>query len=55
LFNEKENLYIYFMDVEGTESVDNNSNYDAKLFTLSILISSIFIFNSVGVIDELSI
>ena len=52
VYNEKENLSIIFMDTEGLDSVDRNSNTDTKLFTLSVLLSSYFIFNSVGAIDE---
>ena len=40
------------MDTEGLDSVDRNDMIDTKLFTLSVLISSYFIFNSMGAIDE---
>lgn len=43
------------MDTEGSESIERNSNHDAKIFALAILMSSIFVFNSVGAINETSI
>jgi hypothetical protein len=30
-------------------------NYDVKIFTLSVLLSSMFLYNSIGVIDETAI
>ena len=43
------------VDSEGCKSVEKSGGYDAKIFALLILISSIFIYNSKGVIDEQSI
>ncbi len=43
------------MDCEGLDSVDRDNTIDHKLFTLSVLLSSYFIYNSVGVIEENSI
>ena len=43
---------IYVMDSEGLGGVDKDQNYDVKIFTLSMLLSSFLIYNSVGVIDE---
>lgn len=51
----KDNLNIIFMDTEGLDSVDRNSDTDARLFALTVLVSSYFIYNSIGAIDELSI
>jgi hypothetical protein len=51
----KEGNYIFFMDTEGTESTNRNQDHDAKVFALALLLSSVFIFNSVGAINELSI
>ena len=42
---------IYF-DSEGLASLDQDENYDAKIFSLSLLLSSYFILNTMGVIDE---
>lgn len=57
IYNDRENLNIFFMDTEGLDSVDqkNNSDIDNKLFTLSVLLSSYFIYNSIGAIEETSI
>lgn len=55
IYNDKENLNIFFMDTEGLDSVDRDDQVDSKLFALSVLLSSYFIFNSIGAIDENSI
>lgn len=50
------NAKIIFIDSEGTNSVDiSTKTYDSKIFALVVLISSIFIYNTVGNIDEKSI
>jgi hypothetical protein len=46
---------IYIMDSEGLGGVDKNQNYDVQIFTLAMLLSSFFIFNSYNVIDESSL
>jgi len=46
---------IYIMDSEGLGGVDKNQNYDTKIFTLAVLLSSFLVFNQVGVIDEAAI
>ena len=46
---------IYIMDSEGLGGVDKHQNYDIKIFTLSVLLSSFLIYNQVGVIDETAI
>ncbi|ETM01539.1 hypothetical protein L917_01882 [Phytophthora nicotianae] len=33
-------------------STDNDESYDAKIFSLGLLLSSLFVFNTMGVIDE---
>ena len=55
IYNEKEDCYLFFLDTEGSDSTNRNSDHDAKVFTLAVLISSYFIYNSVGAIDEMSI
>lgn len=52
---KNKDLNIFLIDTEGAESTDRNQNHDAKIFALAILISSYFIYNSIGCIDELSI
>lgn len=40
-------------DSEGTCSIDRSTKtYDAKIFALVVLISSLFIYNTTSVIDE---
>jgi hypothetical protein len=55
VYSEKENMYIFFLDSEGCGSTDKHEEYDIKIFTLSVLISSYFMYNSIGCIDEESI
>ncbi|OQS06678.1 guanylate-binding protein [Thraustotheca clavata] len=43
---------ILLMDTEGIASTDNDESYDAKIFSLGLLLSSLFVFNTMGVIDE---
>lgn len=49
---DEEIIDIYVMDCEGLGGVDKSQNYDIQIFTLGILLSSFFIYNSYGVIDE---
>ena len=47
---------IIFIDSEGTNSIDLSTKiYDSKIFALIVLISSLFIYNTNGNIDEKSI
>ena len=47
---------IIFIDSEGTNSIDfSTKTYDRKIFTLIILLSSLFIYNTNSNIDEQSI
>lgn len=39
------------MDTEGTDSLEKDAENDTKIFTLSLLIASYFMYNSVGNID----
>lgn len=55
LLNERQGNYIFFLDTQGSASLNRDGNNDAKVFTLANLISSYLIFNSVGAIDEKSI
>lgn len=43
------------MDTEGLNSVGSHNNLDNKLFALSVMLSSYFIYNSIGAIEETSI
>ena len=40
------------IDTEGISALDANSTHDTKIFCLALLLSSYFIYNSVGSIDE---
>ena len=40
------------MDTEGLGALDEDSNHDVRIFSLAILLSSFFLYNSVGSIDE---
>ena len=41
-----------FIDSEGLGSTQENANFDVQIFTLSVLLASLFILNSVGTITE---
>lgn len=43
---------IIVIDSEGLGAVDQDSNHDCRIFALVLLISSMFIYNSIGTIDE---
>ncbi|KAK7239600.1 hypothetical protein SO694_00028153 [Aureococcus anophagefferens] len=43
------------MDTEGLASADQDDSYDAKIFALALLLSSYFVLNVVGVIDDATI
>ena len=50
--NNKEEFPCFLIDTEGLGAFDEEVNHDSKIFLISILISSLFIFNSFGAIDE---
>jgi hypothetical protein len=43
---------IIVIDTEGLGAFDEDDNHDTKIFLLAILLSSLFLYNSVGNIDE---
>ena len=43
---------ILLIDTEGFGAFDEDQNHDIKIFTLAVLLSSFFIYNSMGSIDE---
>ena len=45
----------YLIDTEGLGAYDEEINHDTKIFLISILISSLFIYNSFGTIDEVAL
>ena len=46
---------LIFLDSEGLASLDQDESHDAKIFSLSLLLSSYFMLNTQGVIDEAAI
>ena len=42
---------MIIIDTEGLNSVQRDINVDVKIFALSVLLSSVFIYNSLGHID----
>ena len=47
-----EPISVLVVDSEGLGAIDEDKNHDITIFTLSLLLSSSFIYNSVGSIDE---
>ena len=45
----------YLIDTEGLGAYDEEINHDTKIFLIAILISSLFIYNSFGTIDEVAL
>ena len=43
---------VYLIDTEGLGAYDEEINHDSKIFLIAILISSLFVYNSFGAIDE---
>eukprot|EP01127_Copromyxa_protea_P018100 TRINITY_DN5623_c0_g1_i1.p1 TRINITY_DN5623_c0_g1~~TRINITY_DN5623_c0_g1_i1.p1 ORF type:complete len:705 (-),score=131.73 TRINITY_DN5623_c0_g1_i1:77-2191(-) len=52
IIDEEANLAILLVDTEGIGSVQQDENYDSKIFSFAILLSSFFIYNSMSVLDE---
>jgi hypothetical protein len=48
-------MTLIVLDTEGSGSLQKNQNHDAKIFALVVLLSSLFIYNSMQTIDENSI
>lgn len=44
-------LKVLFMDTEGLGSTKRSETYDTRVFALALLLSSCFVYNSVGTID----
>jgi hypothetical protein len=47
--HDRTNIWIF--DTEGFGSIEKDSKHDAKIFLFSLLISDVFIYNSIGAID----
>ena len=48
-------MHVLLLDTEGSGSLQKNQTHDAKIFALVVLLSSLFVFNSMQTIDENSI
>ena len=45
-------MKLILIDSEGIGAFDEDENHDTRIFLLALLLSSFFIFNSMGTIDE---
>ena len=43
---------VIIIDTEGIGALDQDTDHDSRIFSLAVLLSSSFIYNSVGAIDE---
>ena len=48
-------LRVIFVDSEGLGAIKSDEQHDLHIFSLAVLTSSLFIFNSTGAIDEANI
>ena len=46
---------MLLLDTEGLASTERSTNIDIKIFSLSILLSSLFVYNQMGPITENSL
>jgi len=47
----EEDIRVVFLDTEGLASTSRSESFDVRLFSLALLLSSVFLYNSVGTID----
>lgn len=45
-------MNVLVIDSEGLGGIDEDYNHDMRIFSLALLLSSYFIYNSIGSIDE---
>ena len=50
--SDGEKVTLLIVDTEGIGAFDEDQNHDTRIFMLAILLSSYFIYNSMGSIDE---
>lgn len=43
---------VIVVDSEGIGGLDEDNNHDSRIFSLALLLSSFFVYNSMGSIDE---
>lgn len=52
-YSEKgEKMNVIVVDSEGMGGLDEDQNHDMRIFSLALLLSSFFVYNSMGSIDE---
>ena len=51
---DKDHVMI-LLDTEGLNSVERDATIDVKIFSITLLLSSMFIYNCLGHIDEKSL
>lgn len=47
-----DDMHVILMDTEGLNSCNRDINVDTKIFTLSVILSSYFLYNNLNAIDE---
>jgi hypothetical protein len=47
-----EKMNVIVVDSEGIGGLDEDGNHDMRIFSLALLLSSFFVYNSMGSIDE---
>ena len=52
---EDPSIKVLLIDTEGFGGIDEDSNHDSRIFLFSLLLSSYFIYNSAGNIDEIAL
>ncbi len=50
--NTGEPFKVLIVDSEGIGAFNEDENHDSRIFMLALLLSSYFIYNSMGTIDE---
>ena len=45
-------MKVLVIDTEGFGGIDQQSTHDSRIFLFSLLLSSLYLYNSVGQIDE---
>lgn len=55
IYDAKSDRTYVFMDTEGLNSTGENVTYDTHIFALSVLLSSVFVYNTLNTITESSL
>ena len=54
-FRVNDDLDVLYIDTEGIDALDASDSGDVRIFTLALMLSSAFMYNSTGHIDEASL